>query len=87
MRFISLPAAVVAFAYACVVSALLLNATGDAEDITMTWLKLGFPGVFFVSAWHGWGAIALNSVILYALIAYAIPAIVKAYRKHARPPE
>jgi hypothetical protein len=83
MRIFSLPALVVAAAYAALVSTILRNAAGDAEEISFTWLAFGFPGIFFTHAWHGWAAIALNAAVIYAGVALLIPA----YKKYSRPPD
>ena len=87
MKLVSWPALCVALVCWVVVYAVLVNATGDGEDITATWLLFGFPGIFIIHAWHGWAAIPFNAALLYITLAYLIPGFIRAYRKYSRAPE
>ncbi len=86
MKFVSWRALIVAAVYAAVVSAILMNAekTGDAEELTATWIVFGFPGWLFGGKWR---AIAINAVLVYVALAYLVPALIRSYRKYSRPPE
>jgi hypothetical protein len=86
VKLVSWRALIVAGIYAAVVSAILMNAekTGDAEELTATWIVFGFPGWLFGGKWR---AIAFNVGLVYCIFAYLIPALIRSYRKYSRPPE
>jgi hypothetical protein len=62
----------------------MLQKTGDAEEVLITWAIVGAPGSMF---WVDWRAVAFNSILVYGALADLLPALIRAYRKYSRPPE
>lgn len=87
MKVFSWPAFLFTLLYAGMITCLLVSLTGDGEEITYGWLFLGFPGIYIVHTWNGWGAIVFNAALVYATFAYLIPGFLRAYRKYSRPPD